>query len=215
MLLVPERLFPRVWPVKLCLTACRGTGEGIMDWKMSHESCCWQNTISFQYEFKEHSGEKVIVRDVPKSQWCGEGSTEGSGSVWDRCHSQRREGWNTRVAEGELVWLLVKLLLKSAVSSADTNSSRNSHTISFWFYPVGIYTGRGCVSRAGGAGEQEQMGAVWALDSVPGSDWGGICPGMGWPQMELWIPSGSLYWCLGALGCHFVGRWSFFLLQRA
>lgn len=47
---------------------------------------------NFQYEFKEHSGEKVSVRDVPNSQWCGGGSTEGSGLSGDRCHSQRREG---------------------------------------------------------------------------------------------------------------------------
>lgn len=43
-----------------------------MDWKMSHESSHWQNPASFQYEFKEHSGEKVSVRDILTSQWCGE-----------------------------------------------------------------------------------------------------------------------------------------------
>lgn len=63
-----------------------------MDWKMSHESSRWQNTISFQYEFKEHSGEKVSVRDVPKSQWCGEGSTEGSGL--SETDATAREGRN-------------------------------------------------------------------------------------------------------------------------
>lgn len=57
---------------ELCLTAWRGRGEDIMDWKMSHESSHWQNPTSFQYEFKEHSGEKVSVRDIPKSQGCGE-----------------------------------------------------------------------------------------------------------------------------------------------
>lgn len=45
---------------------------------------------NFQCEFKEHSGEKVSVRDVPKSQWCGGGSTEGSGLSGD--NATAREG---------------------------------------------------------------------------------------------------------------------------
>lgn len=39
------------------------------------------------------------------------------------------------------------------------------------------------------------MGAVWALDSAPGSDWGGLS----WSS-EFLLPSGSLCCCLGALG---------------
>lgn len=60
-----------------CLTAWREKGEDIMDSKMPHESSShWQHTTSSQYEFKEHSGEKVPVRDVPDSQWCGEGAAQ-------------------------------------------------------------------------------------------------------------------------------------------
>lgn len=114
-----------------------GKGRGYLDWKMSHESPPqWQNTTSSQYEFKEHWGEKVPVRDVPKKPvvW-GEGAQR----------AQLCLGTDAKAGEGrdkgELLWLH-----PSAVFTADTNSSVNFPSVSFWFYP-----GRGCVFRAGGA----------------------------------------------------------------
>lgn len=147
MLLVLAHFSPRVGAV----TAWRGGGEDIMDWKMSHESSHWQNTTSFQYEFKEHSGEKVSVRDVPKSHCVVRGQHRRLSSVWRQMPKPEKGGTNTTAAEGEhLVWLH-----PSAVFTADTNSRVNSHSISSWFYP-----GSGCVSRPGGAGAQEHIGAV-------------------------------------------------------
>lgn len=122
-----------------------------MDWKMSHESSHWQNPASFQYEFKEHSGEKVSVRDVPKVSGVVREQHSRLSSVWGQVPKLDKRGMNTTAAEGELLmWLL-----PSAVFTADTNSSFSSHSMSSWFYP-----GRDCVPRAGTAGEQEQMAAV-------------------------------------------------------
>lgn len=88
------------------------------------------------------------------------------GSVWGQMPKPEEEWMNT-AAEGELAWLLEKLH-PSAVFTADTDCSMNFHSISFWFCP-----GRGRVSRAGGADEQEQRGECCegsgTLDSVPGS----------------------------------------------
>lgn len=66
-LLVLDHLSPRVGAV----SACRGRAEDIMDWKMSHESSHWQNPTSFQYGFKEHSGERFLSETSLKSV-CGE-----------------------------------------------------------------------------------------------------------------------------------------------
>lgn len=61
-----------------------------MDWKMSHKSSHLQNTTSSMN--LKSTQVKRFLSDVPNSQWCGGGSTEGSGLSGDRCHSQRREG---------------------------------------------------------------------------------------------------------------------------
>ncbi|KFO54920.1 Splicing factor, arginine/serine-rich 15, partial [Corvus brachyrhynchos] len=55
--------------------------------------------------FKERSGEKVSVKDVPKSQWCGEQAAQKARlCLGDKCRSRRREGErDTTAAEGEMV----------------------------------------------------------------------------------------------------------------
>lgn len=89
------------------------------------------------------------------------------------------------------------LLLKSAVSSADTNSSRNSHSISFWFYPGrGLFLGQEVlVSR--NRWEQCEHWTVLLVQT-------GEALALGWESLswssEFLLPSGSLCWCLGALG---------------
>lgn len=90
-----------------------------MECKMSHESCHWKNTTSFQYEFQERSGEKVPVRDVPKSQWCGERAAQKA-QVCLGADAKAGAGRD----EGELVLLLVKLH-PSAVFTAAPNSNTN------------------------------------------------------------------------------------------
>lgn len=65
----PTNFSPRVGAVSDCL---EGKGRGYHGLEDVTRVFSLANPTSFQYEFKEHSGEKVSVRDIPKSQGCGE-----------------------------------------------------------------------------------------------------------------------------------------------
>lgn len=110
-----------------------GEGERIAQTGRCHTSLLTGKTPfpSNMNLFKEHSGEKVSVKDVSKSQWCGEQAAQKAQlCLGDKCRSRRREGErDTTAAEGEVVWLLIKLH-PSAVFTAGTNSSVNFHSIS-------------------------------------------------------------------------------------
>lgn len=85
-----------------CVWLLAGEGqrisEDIRDWEMSHESSHWQNPISFQYECKEHSGEKISVRDIPKVSVVVRGQHSRLSSVWGQVPKLDRGGMDTTAA---------------------------------------------------------------------------------------------------------------------
>lgn len=172
-----------------------GKGERISWTERCHMSLLTVR-IELPSSIKELLGEKVPVRDVPKSQWCGEREHRRLRSVWGQMPKPEKGGMSTPwQLKGKLMWLH-----SSAGFTADINSSMNFHGIYSGFTQAGaVFLGQEVlVSRS--TGEQCQGSSVLIqTEKAPALRWEGLSR-----SSEFLLPSWLLVLVSGSFGLSFI-----------